>query len=135
MAQYLAEAFGADQQARELADPASLFLIAETGGNTVGFARIVWAGAPACVGGVRPMDIVRFYARTPWIGRGVGSALMQACLDEAHRSGSDVVWLCVWEHNRRARAFYERWGFTEVGEQKFVLGKDAQRDLVLMRPV
>jgi len=29
----------------------------------------------------------------------------------------------------------ERWGFTEVGETTFVLGSDAQRDLVLSIPL
>ena len=41
------------------------------------------------------------------------------------------LWLGVWERNARARAFYSRWGFTEVGEMHFVLGNDPQRDLVL----
>jgi diamine N-acetyltransferase len=135
MAQYLAQAFSPERQARELADPASLFLIAEADENTVGFARLVWTEAPGCVVAERPIDIARFYARKPWIGRGVAAILMQACLDEARRSGRDVVWLCVWEHNQRARAFYAKWGFTEVGEQLFLLGRDAQRDLVLMRRV
>jgi RimJ/RimL family protein N-acetyltransferase len=37
----------------------------------------------------------------------------------------------VWERNARALAFYSRWGFTEVGEMRFVLGSDPQRDLLL----
>jgi ribosomal protein S18 acetylase RimI-like enzyme len=32
--------------------------------------------------------------------------------------------------NARALAFYSRWGFTEVGEMRFLLGDDLQRDLV-----
>jgi ribosomal protein S18 acetylase RimI-like enzyme len=52
-------------------------------------------------------------------------------LDEARAHGHDVLWLGVWEHNARARAFYARWGFSEVGEMNFLLGSDPQRDLVL----
>lgn len=32
------------------------------------------------------------------------------------------MWLGVWEHNSRARAFYRKWEFREVGQQIFQLG-------------
>lgn len=135
MAAYLAGAFGPTIQADELADPQSAFLLAELDGETVGYARINWGEAPACVTATRPLDIARFYARTRWLGAGVGAAMMQACLAEARHRQCDVIWLAVWEHNERAKAFYARWGFREVGEQVFVLGSDPQRDLVMQRPV
>jgi ribosomal protein S18 acetylase RimI-like enzyme len=53
--------------------------------------------------------------------------------EEGRARGHDVLWLGVWEHNARARAFYARWGFVEVGEMRFLLGSDPQRDLVLER--
>jgi ribosomal protein S18 acetylase RimI-like enzyme len=43
------------------------------------------------------------------------------------------VWLDVWERNTRAIEFYEKQGFTIVGEQDFVLGSDVQRDLLMAR--
>jgi diamine N-acetyltransferase len=49
--------------------------------------------------------------------------------------GAAALWLGVWEHNPRAIRFYEKHGFTTVGEQPFVLGKDPQRDLVMVRPL
>ncbi|MDC0707071.1 hypothetical protein POL68_01175 [Stigmatella sp. ncwal1] len=56
---------------------------------------------------------------------------MLRCLEEGRTRGHDVLWLGVWERNARAQAFYSRWGFTEVGEMRFLLGDDLQRDLVL----
>lgn len=135
MAAYLAESFGPERQARELADPASRFLIAEAGELTVGYAHVRFEAAPPAVAGPRPMEIVRFYARKGWIGRGVGVCLMEACLHEAEDAGCDVVWLDVWERNARAIAFYRRWGFVEVGIQVFPLGNDLQRDLLMARAV
>jgi ribosomal protein S18 acetylase RimI-like enzyme len=49
--------------------------------------------------------------------------------------GCDTIWLDVWEENERARAFYARWGFADVGTQAFRLGRDIQRDLLMQRPV
>ena len=134
IAAYLAQSFSPEKQARELADAASRFLIAELEGEVVGYARLHFGPAPEAVRAARPMEIGRFYARKTWIGQGVGARRMQACLDEAARAGCDVVWLDVWSLNPRAIAFYERWGFVTVGTAVFLLGDDPQHDLIMARP-
>lgn len=135
MRAYLAGAFSADIQSAELRDPASVFLIATVDGNPVGYSRLRTGAAPPCVVGEVPVEIVRFYSDAQWIGRGVGNALMRACLARADSLGCDIVWLDVWERNPRAISFYERWGFVAVGKQDFVVGDDVQHDLLMMRPV
>jgi ribosomal protein S18 acetylase RimI-like enzyme len=60
---------------------------------------------------------------------------MRACLDEAERRGCDAIWLDVWERNPRARTFYQKWSFVEVGSQIFQLGDDRQHDLIMQRAV
>ena len=135
MAAYLAASFSPEKQAAELADPSSVFLIAEVEGVVVGFAGLKGGQPPAGITGLRPIEIARIYSRKEWIGYGVGAALMQACLDEAEKRGCDAVWLGVWEYNQRARAFYRKWGFVAVGTQLFQLGDDPQNDLLMQRPV
>ena len=130
---YLASGFSAEIQARELSDPESTFLIASVDGVVAGYARVRIGDAPACVAGERPAEIVRLYADAPWIGRGAGSALMDACLATARAGGCDVVWLAVWERNPRAIAFYAKCGFSAVGGQDFAVGHDIQRDVVMAR--
>lgn len=132
---YLAQAFGPQLQAAELAGPGSLFLVAECGGEAVGYARLREGVAPNAIQGASPVEIVRFYARPDWIGRGVGAALMRACLAQARARGKLTLWLDVWERNLRARAFYARWGFREVGTQPFRLGAEVQTDILMERPV
>lgn len=135
MAAYLDGAFGPEKQAAELADPAVRFLIAERAGAVVGFCKVGFGPAPRAVGGRRPMEIVRIYARQPYIGQGVGARLMRACLDEAAQAGCDRVWLGVWQRNPRAIAFYQKWGFEIVGPATFQLGSDLQHDWLMARPV
>lgn len=135
MQAYLAQSFSPELQAAELAEPGSIFLIAEAGGQTAGYARLLEAPVPPGVTGERPLELVRIYARKAWIGHGVGSTLMQACLDEAARGGYDTLWLGVWERNPRAIAFYQRWGFETVARQPFRLGGELQTDLVMQRSV
>lgn len=133
MAAYLSAAFGPEIQARELADVASAFLIAHVGDVVAGYVRMRLGDAPAPVVGERPIEIVRLYADAPWIGTGVGAALMTACLELAAGLDVDVIWLAVWERNLRAIGFYTKWGFAEAGHQTFVLGDDVQRDVLMTR--
>lgn len=135
LAAYLAASFSPARQAAELADPASTFLVAELGGRAAGYAKLR-AGEPAQdVRGARPVKLVRLYVLAEWLGRGVGQALMRACMEEARQGGHQTVWLGVWERNERAQAFYRKWNFRAVGEQVFQLGSDPQRDIVMERAV
>ncbi len=131
MAAYLAAAFSPAQMAAELADPLAIFFIAETDGRAAGYAKL-YAGA-AEVEGEKPIELVRLYVAQEWFGRGVGADLMRACVAEAQRRGHRTLWLGVWEHNGRARAFYRKWEFRDVGQHIFQLGDDAQTDILMAR--
>ena len=135
MAAYLAASFGPGVQAAELAEASSLFLIAQIDADPVGYARVRLGAPPGLAIGQRPIEIVRFYSRREWIGRGAGPALMRACLREAGRWECDRIWLGVWELNHRALAFYRTWGFGKVGARLFRLGDDVSTDLIMHRPV
>jgi diamine N-acetyltransferase len=135
MAIYLAESFGPDLQAAELADPATVFLIAEIKGRFAGYARLRDGRPGLEIPGQRPVELVRIYAEREYIGLGVGAALMRACLEEAASRGYDSIWLGVWEKNPRAIRFYEKWGFILAGTQTFELGKDTQTDFVMQRAI
>lgn len=135
MAAYLAESFSPEKQAAELADPRTVFLIAEVDGSAVGYARLREGDPPPPKFGDRAIEIVRLYARKAWWGKGVGPALMQACLQQAEQRGYDTIWLDVWERNPRGIAFYKKWGFVVTGAQGFKLGADLQSDLIMQRRV
>jgi len=132
MRRYAAETFGENMQARDLADPKSVTLLAEVGDELAAFAQLRFAEAPDYVAAERPTEIVRFYVDRPWHGRGIAQSLMAAVRDLARSRGSDHLWLGVWERNARAIAFYEKNGFLTVGDQPFMLGLDRQRDIVMM---
>jgi len=132
---YLQKSFSPEIQSAELADPSSVFLIAELASEPVGYARLLESPPPPGVAGSRSIEIVRIYASPSWIGHGVGATLMDACLREAALRGCDTVWLGVWERNERAIAFYANWGFVPIGSHPFLLGTDLQTDVLMARPV
>ena len=55
--------------------------------------------------------------------------------EDADRVGTRTLWLGVWERNERAKAFYRKGGFVDVGAHVFMVGTDAQTDRIMARPV
>jgi GNAT superfamily N-acetyltransferase len=131
MEAFLASHYTPAHQEAELRDAQRAYLLAEVDGVPAGFALLHDAPPEKGVPGARPLMLARLYVDKPFLGARVGAALLRRCIDDARARGHDVLWLGVWERNFRARAFYERWGFTRVGEMTFVLGADVQRDEVL----
>jgi ribosomal protein S18 acetylase RimI-like enzyme len=133
MALYLAQAYGTSQQQRELADPDITTLLVEVDGQVAGYAQLRSGMAPACVTGEAPIELWRFYIAHPWQGKGVAHALMRRTDSEACQRGGRTLWLGVWEHNERAKAFYHKTGFADVGSHVFMVGTDAQTDRIMVR--
>ena len=133
LAAYLAEAYGPALQLAQLQDPRTTGLLAEMQGQLVGYALLATdsaLGLPPNNTTTRQLEIKQLYVAEDWIGTGLGKALMRRCLEIAQAAGVSAVVLGVWEHNERAKAFYQRFGFREVGEVPFQLGQDVQRDLI-----
>ena len=133
MALYMEKAFGEEIQRAELLDPRNVVYIAERDGEVVGYTMLRDAPPPNEVADVNALEIARLYSVKRAIGSGVGATLMQRCIDDAAARGKQTLWLGVWGQNTRAIAFYQRWGFVEVGTQTFVLGHDRQTDNIMAR--
>jgi ribosomal protein S18 acetylase RimI-like enzyme len=57
-------------------------------------------------------------------------------VDAAARArGAKTLWLGVWEKNHRARAYYRKAGFIDIGAHDFGLGHDLQTDRLMSRPL
>ncbi|MDF2188910.1 GNAT family N-acetyltransferase [Paraflavitalea sp. CAU 1676] len=133
MDKFMQEQFSREKLMAELYDPNSIFLLAWVDGEPAGYARLREASNPTELGDLASIEIARIYAHSKVIGRGVGSALMEHCIDVARRMNKALIWLGVWEHNGRAIAFYEKWGFTKFGEHIFALGDDPQTDWLMKK--
>jgi ribosomal protein S18 acetylase RimI-like enzyme len=133
LANHLAQSFGREHQARELADASWTTLLAEHDGHLVAYAQLRAAAAPGCVHGAEPVELVRFYVDGAWQGQGLAHALMDDALAAAATRGAQTVWLSVWQVNARAVAFYRRRGFRITGVRTFHVGDDPQTDWVMAR--
>lgn len=127
MQAYMSEAYGEAQQRAELLDPNRITLVDVSDSTLIAYAQLRLA--------LPEIEIGRFYVDRPWHGRGVAQSLMNAVNELARDLGATRIWLGVWEHNRRAIAFYEKCGFRDCGSQPFLLGSDLQTDRVMERGV
>ena len=97
-----------EQTLRSFDDPYCLFLVAaDEQDQVVGeFSAFGRKDRPAEIG----MSVAK-----GWRGRGVGTALMHACVDWAHARGIHKLSLQVWPHNDAALRLYEKFGFEREG--------------------
>jgi len=128
---FLARTYSPDLQLDELRDANRATWIAEANGEAVGYAMARRESTSPHVVARHPAELQRIYADRAWHGRGVGAALLGACVEQSRAWGCDVLWLGTWDQNPRGIAFYEKWGFRRVGEKRFLVGTDSQRDHVM----
>ncbi|MFN7931334.1 MAG: GNAT family N-acetyltransferase [Blastocatellia bacterium] len=131
--EYIQAAFNPAQLAAELAEANSTYVLVESAGRAIGYCKLYAGEVPECVGDDGALEISRLYVRQEFWAQKVGAALMQWAMDEARRKGCETIFLGVWEHNERAKAFYHRWGFARVGEHIFQMGDDPQTDWWMAR--
>ncbi len=77
----------------------------------------------------KAMELKRIYVDKDFHGSGLAQLMMHFIEDFAKENKYEVVWLGVWEHNLRAKKFYEKCGFTDSGfTHDFPIGKTPQTD-------
>lgn len=113
----------------EIADARFAFRLADEGGALAGFAKLGPDDLPDA--GPAGIELYQLYVLEPWKGRGIAAALMDWAIAEGRRRGAAELRLTVYIENHRARRFYERYGFEEVGKYVFMVGNHADDDRIM----
>lgn len=61
-------------------------------------------------------ELKQLYLLSSEYGTGLGRKLIEDAIDKAKESGSHHLWLCVSNLNFRAFRFYQKFGFTKIGD-------------------
>jgi len=133
MDKFMNEAFTREKLMAEVGAAGNTFLLAYDGNEPVGYARLCETGSPLLMENGAALEIARIYAVQKSIGKGVGRALMQHCIELARQKNARIIWLGVWEKNEKAIAFYTKWGFEKFGDHVFMLGNDPQTDWLMKK--
>ena len=133
MDKFMNEQFTREALIKEVGAKDNIFLLAFDEEQPVGYARIRENNNPPSLGTANAIEIARIYAATNTIGKGIGKALMQKCIEIAKTGNREIVWLGVWEKNQRAIEFYKKWGFEKFADHDFILGNDVQKDWLMKK--
>ena len=79
------------------------------------------------------MELEKIYVLPAYLGKGYGNILMDHAIAIAKENFVRTLWLGVWEHNHRARTFYQKQGFSAFGEHHFTVGRQTDRDLLMAK--
>jgi ribosomal protein S18 acetylase RimI-like enzyme len=127
---FLEEYFNPDRLAKEIATAGNRYFFAEADGIPVGYLQFMedYSGFPL-MKKWRSLELKRIYVLKPFYGRGIAQHMMDFFMDYAKQHHYEAVWLGVWEHNVRAKRFYEKYGFAASGHtHDFPIGSTPQTD-------
>jgi ribosomal protein S18 acetylase RimI-like enzyme len=118
----------------ELNDPDIEVRFAMAHDVPIGFCKVSRLKLPADTSEPTAMELRQLYIFRPWQGAGIAQVLTQWALERARARGAKEIWLSVFTENHRARRFYARHGFVEIAPYEFMVGDQADED-VLCRAV
>ena len=133
MDKFLKEQFTKGRLMLEVGAAGNIFLLAYSNNAVAGYVKLREGKVLEELKSFSAIEIARIYVASEFLGKRVGAFLMQACLNIAKQKAKEVVWLGVWEKNKRAIDFYLKFGFEKFGECDFLLGDDMQRDWLMRK--
>jgi GNAT superfamily N-acetyltransferase len=124
--------FGISDWEGRIDSPAHVFRIASVGGEDVGYLHVGPMKLPVEVS--EPSLLIdQLYVLQNHHGTGIAQALMDWAIAEARRRGAKALYLTVFNENHRAIRFYERYGFEAVGRYDFMVGNQADEDVIMRK--
>lgn len=127
---FLHDYFNIEQVKKELADETDFFFFAEINAVAAGYVRIKedYTHFPL-MKQWKALELKRIYVDKAFHGKGIAQQLLSFVETFAKDSGYEVLWLGVWEHNYRAKKFYNKSGFEDSGHtHEFPIGDTPQTD-------
>lgn len=115
---------------KDFSNPEALWRVAAHHAGLIGYAKLTPLRAPAPAPHPAAKELQQLYVLRAWHGRGVADSLMDWALTTARTEGAPEIYLTVFDHNHRAKRFYTRHGFSEVGRCTFRLGDRVDDDRV-----
>ena len=114
----------------EFTMPDVRWCVATEDDNPIGYAKLTPLRAPATNPHPRALEMQQLYVLRAWHGKGVADRLAEWALETARSDGAPEIYLTVFDHNERAKRFYARYGFVEVGHCTFQLGDRIDDDRI-----
>jgi diamine N-acetyltransferase len=132
---FIETCFNPGQVHKELLDADDFYFIAFLNEEAAGYIRLKEDESGVSeIKKHRGIELKRIYVLKEYHSQKIGAKLMNFALDFAAEKNYELIWLGVWEHNEKAKAFYKKFGFEDTGSKHpFPIGSTPQTDNWLFR--
>lgn len=127
---YIKKAYTEEQIASNLMNPAVHYAILMADDVAIGYVKLLLdANNPKLEG--KQIELEKIYVLKDKIGSGAGKQLMDYAINYSIEHGFNVLFLGVWEENKRAVNFYKTAGFEVFDTRTFQLGETICDDFLM----
>ena len=120
MKYYVDKTFTPAEVQKDMSFLGNHYLVIETEeGELLGCVKIGPVNLDLAKSEQEAIELTRLYLQPSSIGKGIGSILMEETLTLAKELEYISMWLHVYQKNKQAIIFYEKWGFMKMGTQDF----------------
>lgn len=130
---YLESGYRPSDLHSQIEAPDTLWLLAERGGQAVGFVQAGPCKLPHPEAKATDGELKRLYVRRQLHGTGTGTRLLEQALSFLDGRNTDPQWVGVYSDNVGAQRLYARYGFKKAGEYEFAVGKMRDREFIYRR--
>jgi ribosomal protein S18 acetylase RimI-like enzyme len=124
---YLDHTFGVEKIRRRLKRNRNAYWIALVDQLPVGYAKLKLSSPTSLLALPIVAQLQKIYVLKEFLGQGIGRPLLEAVMEHAAAEKVDALWLDVLKENERAIRFYERHGFTALGDDIYTIGAQTFR--------
>lgn len=128
---YMDKAFATETLKEELSNTNTFFYFVTEGGTLVAYFKLNVGNAQSDVKLEDSMELERIYVLAEHQGSGLGEQILSKVKTLALQHHKTMLWLGVWEENKRAIQFYQRQGFHKFGTHPYFIGSDEQTDWLM----
>jgi diamine N-acetyltransferase len=105
--------------------------IAEASPNSAPVGYLVLSPPELPIAKPNDLEVKRIYLLHRFQDLGIGKQLMMEAINYAKQVGCHRLLLGVYEKNKQAITFYERFGFHRIGSRKFHVGNQECNDAIM----
>jgi len=125
---FLEQTFGSSGLPADIGRADRRIRLALDGDAIVGFAKYATSAGLPPPSTADDVELKQLYILDGWKGAGIAQALMDWTLEQARIDGAARIVLSVFVDNHRAKRFYARYGFREIGLAPFAVGSQIDDD-------
>lgn len=128
---YIASAFSKEKIQEELLNPNSIFYFVYHQETLVGYFKLNEGDAQNEKFSEESIELERIYVLQAYQGQQIGKRMLIEIIGICKRKQVSFLWLGVWEENKSAIRFYERYDFQKFGAHPYYVGTDKQTDWLM----